>query len=438
MAADPTEITDSEITGLLKRAYSDFRTDTFPQVCALLASLKKGKRGGPGRLRWTGEGIRGDAILTRPLGMTASQGGFFPSNHIRKERQFELGIRRLYVTRELDGLTIVGTKDPKGAYISIVKKALQEMKDAAKLGMQEILHGDGKAIKGVITTATSATSIVIQSPFGLAGSGEGGLLVDEGLEIAIIDVSAGNAVLGRARIQSVANVGDSATLTLVAPGIAGNAVGDFIVSCTASDTAFNQNPHGLLQILNRGAAYNSFLNIDAAVDPRWNATTLVAGTDTPSAARVTDSDIWRLMEKVGKRSGYDAKEKGDDFLLLTTPGLQLRIMETYLGSRVLNAKDMMDIPGGFKAIRVCGVPLISDHYCPAGTVYLLHLPTLTWVDAKDFGFISFEGAGPWRWIDGRDAYQTSWGAYLNVGTRQRNAHGMITGYDDTERFSHVM
>jgi hypothetical protein len=438
MAADPTEITDTEISGLLKRAYSDFRTDTFPQVCALLASLKKGKRGGPGRLRWTGEGVRGDAVLTRPLGMTASQSGYFPSNHIRKERQFELGIRRLYVTRELDGLTIVGTKDPKGAYISIVKKALQEMKDAAKLGMQEVLHGNGQGIKGVITTATSATSIIISSPFGLSGAGEGGLLVDEGLEVAAIDVDTANAVLGRARITAVVNSGDFATLTLAGAGITGMEVGDYLVSCSASDTAFEQNPHGLLEILNRGAAYNSFLGIDAATDPRWNATTMTAGTDTPSAARVTESDIIRLIKKVAARSGFDAKEKPGDFLLLTTPGLEIRIAETFLGSRTITPQQMMDIPGGFKAVNIQNIPLISDHYCPAGTVYLLHLPTLLWVDAKDFGFISFEGAGPWRWIDGRDAYQTNWGAYLNVGARQRNSHGMITGYEDTERFSHVM
>jgi hypothetical protein len=56
----------------------------------------------------------------------------------------------------------------------------------------------------------------------------------------------------------------------------------------------------------------------------------------------------------------------------------------------------------------------------------------------DFQPISYEGVGPWRFVSGRDAYEWSFGSYWNTGTIQRNAHGVITGYTDTVRYTHVM
>ena len=79
-----------------------------------------------------------------------------------------------------------------------------------------------------------------------------------------------------------------------------------------------------------------------------------------------------------------------------------------------------------------------DYYVPAGTIYLLHIPSLSWVDAKDWGFVEFEGAGPWRWLQGRDAFETTYGWYGNLAALARNAHGSITGYTDTARYTHVV
>ena len=51
--------------------------------------------------------------------------------------------------------------------------------------------------------------------------------------------------------------------------------------------------------------------------------------------------------------------------------------------------------------------------------------------------MEFEGAGPWRWIQNRDAFETTYGWYGNLACIARNAHGSITGYTDTIRYSHI-
>lgn len=434
----PLFISDSDISGVLKNVYSGFREKLFPISTPLLANVKKGKAGGPRNLRWGGNGVYFDTVQTRPVGMTASQTGYLPPHAQATEVQGNLPIKRLYVTRQIDGLAINGTSTKEAAFVSLAKKVLEEAKDAASLGMQEILHGDGNAIKGVISSRTSATVVVVTSPFGVTGAGQGGLLLDVGQYVAVLDASSSYAVIGRATISAVSNSGDNATVTFAAtPEGTTMAAGDVLVAATASDTSYQSFPNGLINISNRGGSYASLHGITQATYARWDSTRLVAGTDTPSTTP-TEMDVWDLMTKVAAKSGKDAKMSPNEFLLLTTPGVEKALAESFLGQRRFSGDAAMNIKGGFRAINICGLPLVSDGYCPAGTLYLVHLPSLVWVDAKDWGQVQYESAGAWRFISGQDAFEINWGAYLNFGCIQRNAVGLITGYTDTARYTHVM
>lgn len=429
-------ISDTDISGVLKTMYSGFREELFPMSTPLLAQVKRGKAGGPRNLRWGGEGVKFDAVLSRPLGMTGSASGWLPPHAQATEKHGTLGIKRLYVTREIDGLAVVGTQSKESAFISLAKKVLEEAKDAATLGMQEILHGNGRAIKALVTSVTDTDTIVVSSPYGVSGAGEGGLLLDAGQYIAVLDASDSFVtVLGRAFITSVTNSGDSATLEL-ASTIASMAAGDAIVAATTEDTSLDAFPDGLISITNRGNAYGTIHGITHA---RFDAIRMTAGTDTTSTADdPNEQDVWRLIAKVAGRSGKDARLNPNQFLLLTTPGLEEKLANSFYGQRRLTPSDFVNLKGGFKAITICGVPVVSDCYCPAGTIYLVHIPSLVWVDAKDWGQIQYQNAGAWRWITGRDAFQINWGAYMNFGVLNRGAVGSIVGYTDTVRYGFVV
>jgi hypothetical protein len=432
----PLLISDSEITGVLKRVYAGFREKVFPISTPLLANIEKGKPGGGRRIRWGGEGVFFDVVLTRPVGMTASDSGYLPPDSAATERQANVGVKRLYVTRQIDGLAPVGTQSKEAAFVNLARKILEEAKDASKLGMQEIAHGDGKGIKAEITVVNSTTSIAVEKPFGYTSAGQGGLLVDVDMYVAVLDASAAFAVLGRSRITAVTNSGDTATVTL-GTAVAGMAAGDVLVAATTSDTSYNSFPNGLGNLLNRGGSYNSLHNLDAGTYVRWNTTRIDASVsfagETPN-----EMHIWELATRVAGVSGKNAKEKPRDFLLLTTPGIEKQLAESFLGQRRFDSSSTINLKGGFQAVNICGIPVVSDFWCPAGTVYLVHLPSLLWIDAADWQPVQYESAGNWRFIQGRDAFETSFKAYLNLATAMRNAHGMIYNYSDTNRYSFVM
>lgn len=433
--AAPLLITNADITGVLKQVYLKYRTQTFPILTPLLANMKKLKPG-MASARWGGQGVYFDAVLTRPVGLSSSDSGYFPPTAQAIERQANIGIRRNYVTRQIDGLAIQGTASSQSGFVSLARKVMQEAMDAAKLGQQEQLQGDGRGIKGIVVSSADTTHCVVSSPYGLASSGQGGLALDVGMYIAVRDTT-GVTLRGKATITVATNSGDNVTLTLDT-AVAGLAATDIIVAATASDDSYNQYTNGLLNITNRAAGFNSLHNISAASFSRWNVTTMVAGTDTADASRPTEMDVWQLATLVANRSGKSPFESPDEFLVLTTPGVYRALAESFLGQRQWTMNDAVTLKGGFKAVQVCGLPVIQDPWVPAGTLYMIHLPSLIWVDLMDFQPISYEGVGPWRFVSGRDAYEWSFGSFWNCGTIQRNAHGVITGYTDTVRYSYVM
>ena len=435
---NPTVITDSELTGLLKNVYAQFREKVQNQVTPLLAQLQKAKAGGPRNLRWGGNNVFFDVVIGRAAGASFSPGGYFPPDTTAREVQANVGVVRAYTTRQIDGLAFVGTSSKEAAFTTIVKKTMEEIKDASRLLMQQALHNKSDGVVAIIGTASSTTSIIVASPYGVSGAGQGALLISVGDNIAVLDTSSADAVLGRAQVTAVSMSGDNATLTL-GSAISGMAATDKIVKATASDTSFNGAMNGLISITNRGAAYNTLHNIDGSTYSIWDAIRQTAGTDTPDAAQPTESDIWQLITTIANRSGKDALSNPKDFLLMTTPGLQKKLMDSMVGQRRFDASEFAtEIKGGYKAVSVCGIPCVQDYYVPAGTIYLLHIPSLAWVDAKDWGFVEFEGAGPWRWLNGRDAFETTYGWYGNMATLARNAHGSITGYTDTFRATHLV
>jgi hypothetical protein len=435
---NPTVITDGELTGLLKNVYAQFREKVQNQVTPLLAQLQKAKAGGPRNLRWGGNNVFFDVVIGRAAGATFSPNGYFPPDTTAREVQANVGVVRAYTTRQIDGLAFVGTQSKEAAFTTIVKKTMEEIKDASRLLMQQALHNKQDGVVALIGSVTDTDTIVVTSPYGVTSAGQGSLLLAIGDNIAVLDTSAADAVLGRAQITAITTSGDNATLELDA-AIVGMAATDKIVKATDSDTSFNNAMNGLINITNRGGSYASLHNISASTYPIWDAIRMVAGTDTPDANQPTESDIWELIVKIANRSGKDAMLNPKDFLLMTTPGLYKKLIDSMVGQRRFDSNEFAtEIKGGYKAISICGIPCVQDYYVPAGTIYLLHIPSLAWVDAKDWGFVEFEGAGPWRWLQGRDAFETTYGWYGNMATLARNSHGSLTGYTDTLRATHVV
>jgi hypothetical protein len=440
--ANPILITDTELQGNLKNVYADIRQQLFPISTVLLAQIKKAGPGGLRSLKWGGRNVYFDVVVNPPVNWGASDAGYLPNSSETTEVQGNVGIRRFYVTREFDNLGILGTQSKQAAFTSLKAKITEEIDGAMQLGMQEHVHGNGLGIRAIVSSYSAGppVTIVATSPYGVSGAGQGGLWLYPGMLIAVRDAT-GATLRGRATVTAVSNSGDNVTLTLSA-AISGTTGTDIIVAATANDDAYNQYANGLINITNRGGSYNTLHGINAgtAGQERWNAVRFTAGTDTDDAANPNEMDAWKLGATIGARSGKRPLSSPDEFLCLTTYGVQQKLIESFLAQRRFNVTggEELELNGGYKALKLHGMAVVADEYNPAGTFYMVHKPSLAWVDAADWSPVQYENSGAVRFIDGRDAFQTSFKVYFNLMTFQRNAHGSIVGYADTQRYTPVV
>lgn len=439
MAANPILITDNDLQGNLKQVYADIRQNLFPISNPLYAQLKKAGPGGLRSLRWGGKDVFFDTIVNPPVNWGASDAGYLPNSSETTEVQGQVRVKRFYVTREFDNLAIVGTQSKQAAFMSLKAKITEEIDGALQLGMQEHVHGNAKGIRGIATGTGTTTSGTFTSPYGVSGAGQGGLWLYPGMYVEVLN-SAGAGSKGKTTITGVSNSGDNVTLTFSPALTSAPVLTDIVVAATQSDNAYDKYANGLINITNRGAGYNELHQISAATYARWNALNFTAGTDTDDAAAPNEMDVWKLAAQVGARSGKRALANPEEFLLISTYGLQQAFISSFLGQRrfAVGNGEEMEINGGYKALKLHGMPFVADEYCPIGTLYLIHKPSLAWVDAADWSPVQYENSGAVRFIDGRDAFQTSFKMYFNLMTFQRNAHGAITGYTDTARFTPVV
>lgn len=441
----PTLISDSDLSGLLKNLYNNYREKVQNLVTPLFSQIQKAKAGGPRNLRWGGNGAYWDVVIGRPAGGTVSSAGYFPPDTFAVEKQANTGVARAYVTRQIDGLAFLGTKSKEAAFATIAEKTMSEIRDASSLLMQGALQGAGQGVLATVGTVTDSVTIIISNPYGVTGAGQGSLLVSVGDYLAFRSSTGTTLRTGKASVSAISVSGTNSTLTLSAS--CAITVADIVLKATTSDDSYAASAgvnqiNGLVNISNRGntATFQLLHALNASTYPIWDAVRLVAGTDTPDASQPTESDIWTLIKAVAGRSGKDAMLRPQEFLLLMTPGMAKGIMESTVGQRRFDANQFQTkIRAGYKAVNICGVDAFEDYYTPANTIYLIHLPSVAWVDAKDWGFVEFEGAGPWRWIAGRDAFETSYGYYGNFAALSRNAIGSITSYtNDATFFTHVI
>lgn len=423
----------SDFNAVLKNVYLPIRKKAWPKSSVLAAQARKI---GPEEAKFTGSDLFFDLVVGRRSGFVASANGFAPESVVAKEKQGRLGIARNYAKLFVDGLALKATTDPRGSYISVAKKIMEDVMDQWQIEQNRVLHGDGLAIRALVVARTSATVFTCNAPYGITGAGPGNLHLEVGDTIAI-HTAATLALIGTTGKQKITIItlsGDTATVTVASSLEAGGGTigaGDLVVTAVpttvnATDTSLGAEPYGLKAIMD---VENAFATFETINDPRWVAQKL-------TSTSVDETVVMRLLNTIRARSGVDWRTDPKALLLLTTTGIWQTYGETLLGLRRYSAPEW-NIQGGFKATGVAGASLVDDPWAPRGRLYAVYGPDTIMVDLMDFQKLSVEDAPEWQRSGNRDGWEALMGVYWNYGCVRRNSHGVISGITDTNNFSPV-
>lgn len=283
--------------------------------------------------------------------------GALPDSASNNYAQFVLTLKNLYGTIEISDKAIRASENNAGAFVNLLEAEMEGLVKASKFNFGRMLFGDGS---GIIAKVVSQTGNVVKI--------DTVRNVMEGMVVDFIRSSTGNVLTAR-RILEVDRTNKTIKLSGGAITASTLSAGDYVTV----QGSYQRELTGLGAIFGESDILYGLSREEHKWLKPYKAT----------ADAITDTVIQKAIDAMEEVAGSTA-----DFIVCSA-GVK-RAYQNYLAKNKCNV-DVMNLEGGYKAISYNGIPIVSDRFCPEGTMYILN--------SKDF---HLHQLCDWRWLEGDD------------------------------------
>lgn len=290
-----------------------------------------------------------------------TEDGTLPAAAGNNYDQFVLTLKNLYGTIEISDKAVRASENNVGAFVNLLNAEMEGLLKASSFNFGRMLFGDGNGTLGKVSEVKDDGSVVL----------DGVKNVVEGMVIDFLS-SAGAAIDGVSgrRITSV----DRASKTIT---VSGTKLTSTTVPANSIITV--QNSYGK-EITGLKAIFSStgkLYGLDRATH-KWLIPHMKTNVGTISETVIQEA-IDTLEENTGSQVNF----------IVCSSGVK-RAYQKALAAYKRNI-DVMELQGGYKALSYNGIPVVSDRFCPDGTMYLLN--------TDDF---ALHQLCDWKWLEGED------------------------------------
>lgn len=287
--------------------------------------------------------------------------GTLPSAAGNNYEQFVLTLKNLYGTIEISDKAIRASENSSGAFVNLLNAEMEGLLKASTYNFGRMLFGDGS---GVLTEVESITNGVI-SVKGVKNLVEG-MVVDfrsktDGTEIS---GATGRRITGVDRANKTITVSGTMLTNTIVP------VDSFITV----QGSYNQEITGLGSIFkSTGDIYGLSRTTHKWLIPYMK----------DNVGDITETTIQTAIDYLEENAGSKVN------FIVCSSGVK-RAFQNHLSTYKRNL-DVLELNGGYKALSYNGIPIISDRFCPDGTMYLLNTDDFVLHQLCD-----------WKWLEGED------------------------------------
>ena len=283
--------------------------------------------------------------------------GTLPDSASNNYAQFVLTLKNLYGTIEISDKAIRASENNAGAFVNLLEAEMEGLVKASKFNFGRMLFGDGTGVIAKVVSQ-SGNVVTVDTVRNLM----------EGMVVDFIHPSNG-MVLSARRIMEI----DRENKTMRISG------GTISANTLTAGTYITVQGSYQKEITGLGAIFGDSDTLYGLSrdEHKW------LKPQKFEVEYINDAYIQRAIDAMEEVSGSTA-----DFIVCSA-GVK-RAYQTYLSSHKTNT-DIMNLEGGYKAISYNGIPIVSDRFCPEGTMYILN--------TKDF---HLHQLCDWRWLEGDD------------------------------------
>ena len=323
--------------------------------------------------------------------------GALPSPAGNNYEQFTLTLKNLYGTIELSDKAIRASENQSGAFVNLLNAEMEGLLKASAFNFGRMLYGDGSgvlckvsSVSGNVVTVNNIKNVI------------------EGLVVDFRDKTTGALIsgYGARRITAV----DRANKTITVSGTAISSTDGPANSLVTVQGSYNQEITGL------GAIFKTSGDIYglSRTTHKW----LVPYIKN-NVGDITESVIQQAIDTLEEDAGSNVN------FIVCSAGVKRAFMN-HLATYKRNT-DYMDLKGGYKAISYNGIPVISDRFCPEGTMYLLNTDNFTLHQLCDWQWLEGEDGKVLKQIAGTPTYSATLVKYADLICDKPCGQGMLTG-----------
>ena len=311
--------------------------------------------------------------------------------------QFSLTLKNLYGTIEISDKAIRASENNVGAFVNLLNAEMEGLLKASSFNFGRMLFGDGEGFLATVTDIDENGVVTVDSVKNIAE----GMIVDF--------YTASKTKITSAAARKIYNV-DRANKTFCVTGTTLTTTTVPKNSLICVQNSYNMELTGLKAIFkNSGSIYG----LDRSTK-KWLVPYMKS-----SVGSISDTVIQTAIDDVEENSGSRVN------FILCSSGVK-RAYQNYLNTYKRNV-DVMDLRGGYKAISYNGIPLVSDRFCPEGTMYLLNTDDFVLHQLCDWQWLEGENGRILRQVAGKAAYTATLVKYADLICTRPCGQAMLSG-----------
>lgn len=307
-----------------------------------------------------------------------------------------VGLKNLYGRLQMTGQLFELASSNAQAFMSAMDLEVNGLKNDVVKDINRQVYGNnigGIATATAVQTATTLTvANTIWAQIGMA-----------------VDQTDSTGVTIKASNRTITAINSATPSITISGANITTAVGDLFTRTGSSTKEWT----GLGSIVQN---FGTLYNVDPTINPVW--TSEVDSNGGVNRA-LSEGLMIQMVDRIRTRGGQTT-------LILANLGVRRAYFNLLTQQR--RYSNVKEFEGGFSGLAFTtdtgDVPMVADVDCPLNTMYFLNEKQLKLYREGDWSFMNRDG-NMWQRVVGFDAYEAVLFQYSELGTHQRNSHGVI-------------
>ena len=323
--------------------------------------------------------------------------GDLPTPSANNYEQIVSTLKNLYGTIEISDKAIRASQNDAGAFVNLLNAEMEGLVKASSFNFGRMLYGDGTG-KLATVVSVSENTVTVDSVINIV----------EGMVVDFKTSAMEDTAVKTRKVVAV----DRANNTIVIDGapISGQIASGSIITLQGSA---NKELTGLGAIFGDS---QTLYGLDRSKN-KW----LVPYKEQVNGD-ITETAIQKVIDALDDNYGSRVN------FIVCSSGVK-RSFQQHLSTYKRNL-DVMELNGGYKALSYNGIPIVSDRFCPKGTMYLLNTDDFALHQLCDWKWLEDEDGKVLRQKAGKPTYTATLVKYADLICNRPCGQGVITGISE--------